>query len=285
MADHKRRSWLFLPGAVEDTLHEGPASEADVLVQEFEDFTPPALRPQARAISTNVIAAWRDAGVTTAVRVNQLAEDGMDDLAAVMAGRPDIVMLPKVSEPQHMSELDAAVARFEREFSIPENQTELLPNIESARGLVQVGAIVRTSDRVRACLVASEDMAADLGAERGQDGIELAYVRQRFHIECTAAGVLSIDSPYTWQDEVGLRTDTLYGRRLGYRAKSAVAPAQARIINELLTPSGEELAKARRIVAAFEAARAGGEGRAEVDGALVEIPIYLNAKRLIERTG
>ena len=93
--------------------------------------------------------------------------------------------------------------------------------------------------------------------------------------------------PYTWRDEAGLRSDTLCGRRLGYRAKSAVAPQQAVFINELPTPSDQDLAEARRIVDAFESARGRGEGegRAEVDGPLVEVPTYLNAKRLIERAG
>ena len=279
------RSWLFLPAADEAALLDALSSGADVLIQEFEDFTPPDLRPRARELAPYILAKWRNGGVTVAARINELSGDGLDDLAAVMRGQPDIVLLPKVSEPEQIVELDDAVAGFERELGYQLGSTGVLPNIESARGLVQIAAILAASTRVRASLLASEDMAADLGAERGPDGQELAYVRQRFHVECTAAKVLSIDSPYTWRDEAGLRADTLYGRRLGYRAKSAISCEQAAIINELLTPSDEDLANARRIVAAFETARANGEGRAEVDGSLVEIPIYLNAKRLLERAG
>ena len=279
----ERRSWLFLPAADEAALLGAQTSGADVLIQEFEDFTPPAQRPRARDLAPEILATWRASGVITAVRVNELSGDGMEDLAAAMKGQPSIVLLPKVSEPEQIIDLEGAVAGLEREFGYPLGSTELLPNIESARGLVQIASILAASKRVRASLLASEDMAADLGAERGPDGQELAYVRQRFHVECTAANVLSIDSPYTWRDEAGLRADTLYGRRLGYRAKSAVAPGQAAIINTLMTPSDQDLAHASRIVEAFETARANGDGRAEVDGSLVEIPIYLNAKRLLER--
>ena len=116
-----------------------------------------------------------------AVRVNPLEADGMDDLAAVMRGRPDIVALPKVAEPSHVLRLDEAVTRFERDYGIPQGSTVLLPNIEFARGLVQLGAIVKASARTTACLLAAEDLAADLGAERGPDGVELAYCRQRFY--------------------------------------------------------------------------------------------------------
>ncbi len=277
------RSWLFVNGADEEALATAPQSGADVLMQELEDFTPPNLRPQARKLAPEVFAAWRAAGAVVGVRVNPLDGDGLDDLAAVMRGAPDIVALPKVAEPDHIVELEREVARLEREYGIAEGATELLPNVELARGLVQTGDIARASRRTAACLMASEDMAADLGAERSKDGLELAYARQRFLVECVAAGVMAIDCPYTWADLDGAEHDTVWARRLGYKAKSAVAHNHAGIINRILTPSTEEVERAERIVAVFEAAQAQGLGRVELDGTLVETPIYMTAKRLLER--
>lgn len=280
---HLCRSWLFLNGAEEEALLAAPASGADVLIQELEDFTPPALRPEARRIAPEIFAAWRAAGVIVGVRVNPLDGGGLEDLAAVMRGGPDIVALPKVAEPEHVSALDAAVTRFERDYGLAAGSTKLLANIELARGLVQTGAIAKASARNIGCLLASEDLAADLGAERGEDGVELAYARQRFLVECIAAGTVAVDCPYTWQDAAGVERDTLWARRLGYKAKSAVAPAHAAIINRVLTPTADEVARARAVVQAFEAAQARGAGRVEVDGSLVEVPIYLTAKRLLAR--
>jgi citrate lyase subunit beta/citryl-CoA lyase len=277
------RSWLFLEGANEPVLRNAAASGADVLIQELEDFTPPALRPLSRALAPELYGAWRAAGAVAAVRINPLELDGMDDLAAVMRGRPDIVALPKVAEPAQIVELDEAVARFEREYHIPEGVTALLPNIEFARGIVQLGAIAAASRRVSACLLAAEDLAADLGAERAPDGIELAYCRQRFIVECVAAGVVAVDCPYTWSDAEGVRHDTLWARRLGYGARSLVDPAHATIVNRLLTPDDDEMRRASEIVTAFEAARAKGQARVEIDGSLVEVPTYTNAKRLLAR--
>jgi citrate lyase subunit beta/citryl-CoA lyase len=200
-----------------------------------------------------------------------------------MRGHPDIVALPKVAEPQHVARLDEAVTRFERDYGIAEGSTSLLPNIEFARGLVQTGAIAAASRRTIGCLMAAEDLAADLGAERGSDGLELAYARQRFIVECRAANVVAVDCPYTWSDVAGVERDTIWARRLGYTAKSLVDPAHAAIVNGVLTPSEDELHQAGRIVAAFEAARAQGLGRVELDGSLLEVPTYSNAKRLIAR--
>jgi citrate lyase subunit beta/citryl-CoA lyase len=280
---HLCRSWLFLEGANEDMLARAPQSGADVLIQELEDFTPPALRPAARALAVDLYAEWREAGAMVAVRVNPLDQDGMDDLAAVMRGAPDIVALPKVAEPHHVTRLDEAVTRFERSYGIPEGSTALLPNIEFARGLVQTGIIAKASRRTTACLIASEDMAADLGAERGQDGVELAYSRQRFLVECVAADVVAVDCPYTFSDTDGLARETRWARRLGYVAKSLVDPTHSRIINGILSPDDDELSRANRLVAAFETARAAGQARVELDGALVELPAYHNARRLLAR--
>jgi citrate lyase subunit beta / citryl-CoA lyase len=278
------RSWLFLEGANEAVLRGAPASGADVLIQELEDFTPPASRHVARALAADLYRSWREAGAAVvAVRINPLEADGMDDLASVMRGAPDIVALPKVAEPHHVERLDQAVTRFERENGIASGSTALLPNIEFARGLVQTAAIAKASPRIVACLLASEDLAADLNAERGTDGAELAYCRQRFIVECTAANVVAIDCPYTFSDIEGLRRDTRWARRFGYGAKSLVDPAHAAVINGILSPDDEEMRRARKIVAAFEAARAAGQARVEVDGSQVEVPTYNNAKRLLAR--
>jgi citrate lyase subunit beta/citryl-CoA lyase len=128
-------------------------------------------------------------------------------------------------------------------------------------------------------------MVASLGTSRTRDGTELAYVRARFLLECRAAGVEAIDAPYTFSDVKGARADARHARRLGYRMKSLVTASHAQAINRVFTPTEAQLRKARRIVHAFERARAKGKDRAKVDGALIEVPIYAAAKRLLESSG
>ena len=278
-----RRSWLFVGGADEDQLWTAAQSGADVIMQELEDFTAPARRPHARSLAPALYDQWRGEGVVVAVRVNPLAGDGMVDLREVMKGAPQVVLLPKVETPDQVRELDEAVTALERDYGLTPGLTELVPNVETARGMMRVYDICRASPRVTAALVASEDMAASLGAERGKDALELFHVRARFHLECTAAGVPSIDQPYTWTDEKGVEADTRMARRLGYQAKCTVDSAHAAIINRVLTPSDEEVQEARAIVTNFEEAREKGLGRVEYQGSLIELPIYLNARRILER--
>lgn len=275
------RSWLFVPGADEAAHAAAAKSGADVLVQELEDFTPPALRPRARALAAALYARWRREGAQAGVRVNPLEGDGLADLAAAMAGKPDFVMMSKVATPGQVALLDAEVAQLEARHGIDPGKTKLVPNVESAAGLLRTFDIARSSPRIVALLVASEDMVADLGTVRSRRGGELAYVRARFLVECRAAGVEAIDCPYTFSDSKGAAADARQARMLGYRAKSLVVPAHAAAVNRVFTASAAEIAKAKRIVAAFDKARAAGKDRARVDGAWIEVPIYAAAMRLV----
>ena len=241
------------------------------MILELEDFTPPELRPKGRALAASAFRLWRNAGALAAVRVNPLETCGRDDLAAVLPCKPDLVLMSKVASPAQVLALERATrGRF-----------ELVPNVESAAGLIQAHAIAKASRRVSAMLVASEDMVADLGTSRTRGGAELAYVRERFLVECRAAGVEAIDCPYTFSDAKGAAAEARHARSLGYRMKSLVHPAHARAVNAALTPTGAQLRKARRVVRAFESARAAGRDRASVDGALIEVPIYAAARRLL----
>ena len=281
---HLRRSWLFLPGADRQALLHASKTGADVLIQEFEDFTVPARRPEARALCDDVFSVWRASGCLVAARINPLeTADGPLDLEAVMAARPDIVLMPKCANPDQIIRLDKEITALETKFNTPAGNTEIVPNIESARGLVHACSIAEASKRVTAMLVASEDMAADLNAERSPSGDELAYVRQRFLVECTAAGVIAIDCPYTFADTDGARAEAVQARRWGYRAKSLVNANHVEAVNSVLTPSEAETAQAKRLIDAFELARSKGQERATLEGHAVELPTYNAAKRLVER--
>jgi citrate lyase subunit beta / citryl-CoA lyase len=278
-----RRCWLCLPGADAPALAAASASGADVLIQELEDFTPPELRPQARALAGELYDRWRAAGRLAAVRVNPLETDGYADLAAVMRGRPDIVLMSKVADAQQVAALDREVSRLEQALAIPAGSTELVPNVESARGILHAFAIAKASPRVTGVMGSTEDMAADLGAPRSKAGFELAYARQRLHFECTAANVLTVDCPYTFADLEGCASDARYARQLGYVAKSAVNAEHVAIINGVLTPSQAEVAEASAVVVAFEAARAAGKERGRLGDLMIEVPTYESAKRLLAR--
>lgn len=280
---HLCRSWLLIGGIDRRGLAEVHGCGADVAVLELEDFTPPEARAEARAAAPALFDAWRAAGIVPAVRVNPFFDGGRDDLAAVMAGAPEIVMLPKLRGPEEVVALDQAVTEEETRRGLTPGATRLVPNCEIAAALLSTREIARASDRVIGCLLASEDLATDLGAPRTRESGEIDFARAYFHAACTAEGVVSIDCPYTFADAEGHEAHCARAAALGYRAKSLVAPAHARLVNAAFTPDAAQVAQARRIVEAAAEARARGEARALLDGHLVEVPTLRNAETVLER--
>ncbi|WFU79095.1 CoA ester lyase [Bradyrhizobium sp. CIAT3101] len=278
-----RRTWLFGPGA-DRAAHESMLNAgADALIVDLEDFTPPERRSDARDLLARFVGDCRNRGCIAAIRINALETDGTIDLAAAMKAQPDVIAYPMSDRAAQMHALDAAITHWERELSMTAGSTEILPVCETALGVVEVRAIAAASPRIRCALLGAEDLANDLCAERSTDAVELDYARRRFILEARAAGIEPIDAPYTFSDVEGAVREAALSRRLGYRSKSLVRPAHATALNAVFTPRAEELARARAIVAGFDAARKRGEDRALVDGLWVEVPTYRNARRLIER--
>jgi len=278
-----RRTWLFGPGAGAATHEAMRACAADVLIVDLEDFTPAERRREARAGLEALLASWRASDRVTAVRINALDGDGPEDLAAAMVGLPDVIAYPMASSGEAMRALDDAISRHEHSRGLAAGATEILPVCETALGVADVRAIAAASPRIRAALLGAEDLAADLCAERHPDAIELEHARRRFVLDCRAAGIEPVDAPYTFSDVEGAVREARHARRLGYRCKSLVRPEHAAALNAAMTPQDDEIARARAMVEAFEAARARGEDRALVDGLWVEVPTWRNAKRLLER--
>lgn len=276
-----RRIWLFGAGA-DSALHQDMAAcGAQVLIQDLEDFTPPALRPHARELAASLYPMWQASGALSCVRINSLAGEGMTDLKAVMLARPDIVAYPKAEHGDDMRALDAAITQLEKECDVAPGSIEILPVCETALGVLNVRELAASSPRIRAALLGAEDLATDLNAERGADAIELDHARRHFLLQCRAARIEPIDAPYTFGDAEGAAREARYARRLGYRCKSLVRTDHVAMVLQALTPSAEELAFAQQVVQTFEAARARGEDRVLVGNQWIEVPTYLNAKRLL----
>ncbi len=278
-----RRSVLFVAGADADAQALALQARPDVLVQDLEDFTPPDLKRAARERAATLFERARAAGIVPAVRVNPLGYGGEEDLRAVLGGRPALVLLPMARTGSEVAALAAELERLEPRCGLEAGVTEIVPNAETAAGVVNLRELAGASPRVRSCLLGAEDLVADLRAERAPDGLELAYARARFLLECRAFGVEPIDAPYTYGDAAGCERETLVARRLGYGCKSLVLAEHVAVVQRVLTPGSEAVARAQRLVEAFEAARAQGRERALLDGHWIEPPAYRNARRVLTR--
>jgi len=279
----QRRTWLFGAGADRANHAAMSASGADVLIHDLEDFTPPERRIEARSLAAELYAAWHAAGAEVVVRINSLDTEGLTDLDAAMPAQPDCIAYPKAASAHEIRALHAEIGKREASCGYTPGSIEILPVCETAAGVVNLREIAAASPRVRCALLGAEDLAADLCAERGADGVELDYARRRFVLECRAAHVEPVDAPYTYADVEGAVREATFARRLGYRCKSLVRVDHTAALNAVYTPNVEECTRALQLIAAFEAGRARGEDRVLFDGQWAEVPTYLNAVRMLDR--
>jgi len=285
------RSLMFVPGhrprMVQRALGLGEfgPTALDVAILDLEDGVPPDEKDRARAAIASAIAARSiRAGPAHYVRVNRDPRARDADLAAVLRPGLDGIVAPKIDDAEEITRLSQDLDEREEAAGIARGAIRVVPSIESAQGLIEAHAIAGSTDRVIALLFGTEDFARDLGlpAEREAEAAELLYARSAVVVAAVAAGRQAIDG--IWPDVTdadGLRRDALQARRLGFAGKSLIHPGQIETINDVFSPSAAEVAYARRVVDAFERARAKGDGAVALDGKLLDQPIVERARRTL----
>src|SRR5215218_9269708 len=285
------RSLLFIPGDSVRKLDKGLGAGADVLLVDLEDSVALAGKDAARRTAAAFLAAARREADRPRlyVRVNGLTTGLTDaDLDAVIPAGPDGIMLPKTVGGPDLSHLGVKLAVREAEHGLADGATRIIAiATESARGVFALGTLAGASHRLAGIAWGGEDLAADVGAEANRDADGLytdpyRIARALTLFAAAAAEVDAIDSVYTnFRDLDGLAAECREARRDGFLAKMAIHPAQVPVINEAFTPTAETIARARRIVEAFEANP--DAGVVGIDGEMVDMPHLKRAQRLLAR--
>jgi citrate lyase subunit beta / citryl-CoA lyase len=217
------------------------------------------------------------------VRINQLPL-GLDDLDAIVPECPDLILVPKTETAAQLLEVERRIAEI-REFHLAPADAPpiwLMPIIESALGVENAFAIASASQHIAAITIGLEDYTADLGVVKTREGVESLWARQRLVNAARAAGVQAIDSVYgDVQDDDGLKAWCLASRAMGFTGMGCVHPRQIRIIHEAFRPTDEELARAERIVTAFEEAQSRGLGVVSLGSKMIDAPVVLRAQQLV----
>lgn len=283
------RSLLFVPADSEKKLAKSPESGADVLLLDLEDSVAPARKQIARATACDFLKG-RPARLRAFVRINPLATPyAMDDLAAVMPGRPDGIMLPKSAGGDDIRFLDRALAALESRLGLA-GGTQILPIVtETARAMFALGTYAASSTRLAGLMWGAEDLAADLGAlanKRADGSYEtpFAVARSLCLFAAAAAGVPAVDTVYTdFRDSAGLERECHEAVRLGFSAKAAIHPGQVETINRVFTPDPATVERAQKIVDAFAAAPEAGV--VSIGGMMIDKPHLVMAQRVLARAG
>lgn len=265
------RSVLYIPASRERALEKARELAADAIIFDLEDAVSPEEKVRARELLASVLAVADYGARARIVRVNGLGTEwGEGDLAAFGAhAGVDAVLLPKVNGP---ADLEAVAGRV---------KAPLWAMLETAKGCLNAGAIA-AHDRLDGMVMGTNDLAKELGARYRSDRLPLMAGLGACLLAARAAGRVIVDGVFNaFKDEAGLRAECEQGRDMGFDGKTLIHPAQLAIANEVFAPSEEEVALARRQIAAYAEARARGEGVAVVDGRIVENLHVATAEALI----
>jgi citrate lyase subunit beta/citryl-CoA lyase len=282
------RSWLFVPGDSEAKLAKVAGCGADVVIVDLEDAVAPQAKAAARGLARGWLERHRDAGCRRWVRINALDTPlWRDDLAAVIAGAPDGIMVPKAAGPAQLQILAGELHDLEQRHGAAPGHTRLLPLVsETPAAALAIPAYAQVPiPRLAGLTWGAEDLSAAIGASRKRDAEgrwtdAFRMVRAQVLLAAHACGLAAIDTLYAdFRDLAGLERTAHESRADGFAGMLAIHPDQVPVINAAFLPSEDEIAEARRIVEAFAAAP--GAGALQLEGRMLDQPHLEPARRLM----
>jgi citrate lyase subunit beta/citryl-CoA lyase len=277
------RSLLFVPVLAERFVAKAAERGADAVVLDLEDSIPPAAKAKARAKAGAVIDALAAQGADVMVRVNSARDLLADDLAAVVRPGLAAVVLPKVESAGNAGDAAARISDLEAANGGDAGSVGLIAVIESAAGVLDAAAVAAVP-RVTGLALGTEDFAVSTGAAPTPAG--LAYPAQYLIIAARAHGKAAFVIPGHIREyrNIALFEEAVrMGKTLGSDGGFAIHPRQVEALNRIFTPAAEEVAAARRIVEAFDAALAAGSGAISLDGNMIDAPVAEQARRVLAR--
>ncbi|MBT4491169.1 MAG: CoA ester lyase [Rhodospirillaceae bacterium] len=285
------RSWLFVPGDSERKLSKGEGNAADALILDLEDSVSDDRQDIAREMVRNYLQSRPDrAKQQLWVRVNPLDTDlSLPDLAAVMPGAPDGIVLPKVYSAADVNTMGNYLSALEAREGLKLGSTKIhCVATETAASLLTFHTYLDgVTDRLVAMTWGGEDLAAALGATDNRHPTTGEYddpylmakslcLSTARAIDIQPVGVVYVD----FRDLDSLRTECLRDRRAGFFGKIAIHPAQSEVINEAFTPSDEDIAHAQRVIDVFE--QNPGLGTVGLDGKMLDMPHLKQARNVMD---
>lgn len=278
------RSILYVPGNVQKFIDRAHERGADCVLIDLEDSVTPAEKPTARAMLPETMRKVVRGGADVAVRINRPLRLAIADLEAAVRPGLAALFVTKAEGVQHLRLLDEAVSELERERGMPVGGIGFAVMIEHPRALAELHDIAERGPRVIAMMLGGEDFALETGSVPDDETLELpkrlvAFAAQAHGV--AMIGILGTVADYTDPDVY--RRSAERARRFGFSGATCVHPGLVQALNEAFTPSADEVAQARRIIAADAEAAAQGRGSFTVDGKMIDVPVVDRAHRLIAR--
>lgn len=276
------RSALFVPVNVTRFVEKAHTRGADAVILDLEDSVPLAEKSAARKLVANAAATVKANGPDVLVRINQPLRHAVRDLEACICPQVDVVVVPKVTGPEHLRFIDEIISELEIENNMPVGHTRLVAYIETPQALDQVVAIATSSPRMVGMSLGAEDFCAVLDMTPTSEG--LFYANQKVVFAAKSAGILPlgfVGSVAQYSDLDEFRQTIRQARQLGFRGAFGIHPNQIRIMNEEFVATPDEVEQARGILEADALAQQEGRGAFEYNGKMVDAPVVARAREVL----
>jgi citrate lyase subunit beta/citryl-CoA lyase len=282
------RSFLFAPGNHARKVMKVFDCGADNVILDLEDAVAKAEKVATRALVVEALKQPRRSSASRGgayVRINAFTtEFCYGDAVAVVGPGLDGIILPMVESREQIVAFDWLVGALERERSLPPGGVDIIPIIETAKGIANARAIAAAGTRVRRMAFGAGDYTLDVNMEWTLGESELEHARAEMVVASRAAGLEApIDTVWVHiKDLEGCASSAKRARQLGFQGKMCIYPPQVERVNAAFTPTETEIAFARRVVAAFEQAEREGSSSIQLDGFFIDYPIVYKAQRTLD---
>ena len=279
-----RRTMLFVPGGNEKMLRKGLNLDVDSVIIDLEDSVAIEKKAFAREAVTESLIALDFGSKEKVVRINSLStEYGRPDMEVVVKGKPDTLLLPKVGRAEDIIRYDKILAEIEKRENFTPNTIGLMALIETPLGVINIDAIALASPRMNGLLFGAADYTRETRGKIAKDRLELYYPMIRLLLAARLAGITAIDTPYfDIKDSEGLERHAQQAKDMGYDGEAVIHPSQVEVVNRIFTPTEGEIGYAKRVLEAFEKAKAEGKGAVQLDGQLIENVHVAMARHILE---
>jgi citrate lyase subunit beta / citryl-CoA lyase len=281
-----RRSSLILPINVPRFVERAYARGADAIVLDLEDSVPPDEKANARTLVKDSIPLVARGGAEVLVRINNDPALMAADVDACVHPGLDGLSIPKAESSDQIRDLALELDRLERARGLAPGHVKLSLSFESPRGVLRAQEIAEASPRIVTMSVGPEDYCLALGVEPSGDGLELLYAVSRVVTIAKAIGIQPtglLGSIAGFRDLSVFEAAAMRARQLGCEGAGCIHPDQVAVLNHVFTPDPVKVEYARRVVNAFEEGIGRGTASVNLDGNMVDIPVYKRAQVILER--
>ncbi len=279
--DRFRRSRLYVPGNEPKFMLNVGLHGPDGIILDLEDAVAPSVKDEARLLVRNALRTIDFKGAERMVRINQ-GDRGLDDCDCIVPHNVHVVLIPKVEHPDQVRQVDERISAILQAKAI-DRPVFLMPIVESAMGAIKAYEIATASPNICALTIGLEDYTADICTQRTNEGRESFWARSQVVNAARAAGVQPIDTVFSdVSDMDALRDSVLEAKSLGFDGKGCIHPRQIAVIHEAFAPPEKELARAKKIVAAFEEAEAKGLAAVSLGSKMIDPPVVKRALRVVK---